>query len=143
MWDSDEEDEKKDARREVLMKRVAFTPPPSAPVKPIVDELDDLARKMHKLDIRNSAYSVCYTRLAYLAPTAAQAWPAPKTFQLINVNSINVPLPYLPLPPPSGPITHQSNPTCFFCGHHAHLCSCRGISASQMHHLQWTILRFP
>jgi hypothetical protein len=102
---------------EVQTKRVAFSHPAETP-KTKLDELDELAQKMHRLDIRNAAYSVCYMRLAYLAPTAAQVWPAPKIGQAANVNAVSTanPLPYLPLPPASSPSHYQPNATCFFCG---------------------------
>ncbi|KAG3229866.1 hypothetical protein P692DRAFT_20704802, partial [Suillus brevipes Sb2] len=59
-WDSDDEDEdrKKDAKREVQTKRVTFTP--QQPVKSTIDEVEELARKMHGLDIADVAYSGCY-----------------------------------------------------------------------------------
>lgn len=122
VWDSDEEEERRDARREVQTKRVAFTPP--TPVKSKMDELDELASKMHGLDIADTAYSVCYTRLAYIAPTAAQAWATPKTRQLVSTVSTLAPLPYLPLPPSN----YQANATCFFCGgsHVMRTCSVAG-----------------
>ncbi|KIK33155.1 hypothetical protein CY34DRAFT_100109, partial [Suillus luteus UH-Slu-Lm8-n1] len=59
-WDSDEEEERKDARKEVQTKRVAFATPPTPPVKSTIDEVEDLARKMHGLDIGDVAYSGCY-----------------------------------------------------------------------------------
>lgn len=84
-WDSDEEDERKDVRREVETKRVVFTPSPPAPIKNTINEVEVLARKMHSLDIGDVAYSGCYTRLVCLAPAAAQAWAPgpPKSRQLI------------------------------------------------------------
>jgi hypothetical protein len=102
---------------EVQIKRVAFSHPAETP-KTKLDELDELAQKMHRLDIGNAAYSVCYMRLAYLAPTAAQVWPAPKIGQAANVNAVSTanPLPYLTLPPASSPSHYQPNATCFFCG---------------------------
>ncbi|KAG1720128.1 uncharacterized protein EDB91DRAFT_1257152 [Suillus paluster] len=64
-WDSDNEEERKDARREVQTKRVAFTPSPPAPVKNTIDEVKALAWKMHGLDIGDITYSGCYTRLIW------------------------------------------------------------------------------
>lgn len=63
--DSDEEKKKKDTWQEVQMKRVVFTPPPAAPVKSTRNELDELACKMHGLDIGDTAYLVRYVQLAY------------------------------------------------------------------------------
>jgi hypothetical protein len=100
-WDSEEEEERKDVRREVQTKKVAFTPTVSAPIKSTKDEVEDLARQMHGLDIGDVAYSVCYTHLVYLAPAAAQAWAPPHSRQLVNTATSHSTssLPYLPLPP--------------------------------------------
>jgi hypothetical protein len=127
LWDSDKEEEKRDVKREVQTKRVAFAPPPSAPVKSAMDEVEDLTRKMHTLDIGDVAYSGCYTRLVCLAPAAAQAWAPPKSCQLIHTTPASTPLPYLPLPP-LPPSSNQSNSTCFFCGgpHVIRTCSTAG-----------------
>lgn len=115
-WDSDDEEERKDARREVHTRRVTFTPPPPPPAKTAMDEVEDLARKMHGLDIGDVAYSGCYTCLVCLAPATAQAWAPPKSHQLTNTNlPPQSTLPYLPLPPrPSS--NSQGTSTCFFCG---------------------------
>ncbi|KAG1843078.1 hypothetical protein C8R48DRAFT_780815 [Suillus tomentosus] len=81
-----------------------------------MDEVEDLARKMHTLDIGDAAYSGCYTRLVCLAPAAAQAWAALKSRQLINSVTTSGTLPCIPLPPlPSSP-NNQTRTTCFFCG---------------------------
>lgn len=77
-WDSDEEEERKDARREVQTKRAVFTPPP-APLKSTLDKVEALAREMHGLDISHVNYAVCYTQLVYLVPIAANVWAAPRT----------------------------------------------------------------
>jgi hypothetical protein len=80
-----------------------------------MDKVEDLARKMHRLDIGDIAYSGCYTHLVCLAPTAAQACVPPKTQQLANPSPSQTTLPYLPLPPrPS--MNPQGNGSCFFCG---------------------------
>lgn len=116
-WDSDDEEERKDVRREVQTKRVAFTQPPPAPVKNTIDEVEALARKMHGLDIGEVAYSGCYTRLVCLAPAAAQAWAPPKSRQLVNTPATgHNALPYLPLPPLPSSANYTPNAKCFFCG---------------------------
>jgi hypothetical protein len=71
----DDEDEMKDAKREVQTKCISFTP--QQPIKSTIDKVEELAQKMHGLDIRDDAYSGCYTRLVCLAPAAAQAWTPP------------------------------------------------------------------
>jgi len=58
-WDSEDEEEWKDAPWEVHTKWVTFTPPPPPPAKTAMDEVKDLARKMHGLDIGDIAYSGC------------------------------------------------------------------------------------
>jgi hypothetical protein len=58
-WDSEDEEEWKDAPWEVHTKWVAFTPPPPPPAKTAMDKVKDLARKMHGLDIGDIAYSGC------------------------------------------------------------------------------------
>lgn len=112
--DSDDEEEKRDVRQEVQTKRVAFVTPP--PAKSTIDEVEELARKMHGLDIGDIAYSGCYSRLAYIAPTVAQVWPPPKALHLISTATAQPPLSYLPLPPLPVSAPFPSNSTCFFCG---------------------------
>jgi hypothetical protein len=53
-WDSDEEDECKNIWQEVQTKWVAFSHPAETP-KTKLDELDELAQRMHGLDIGNAA----------------------------------------------------------------------------------------
>jgi hypothetical protein len=102
---TDDKDERKDAPGEVRAGEVASQPSTS-----ILDEVEDLARKMHNLDISDAAYSCCYTRLFCLAPAAAQAWAPPRTRQLAQSSS-------LPAPPVSGHAVHtRSDPFCYFCG---------------------------
>jgi len=115
-WDSDKEDERRDARREVQTRRVAFKSPTPPPIKTTLDEVDDLARKMHTLDIGDAAYAGCYTRLLHLSPAATQIWPPPKSRHLVNTISANTSLQYLPLPPLPNSASQQSNAICFFCG---------------------------
>ncbi|KAG2074255.1 hypothetical protein BDR04DRAFT_1115775 [Suillus decipiens] len=82
-----------------------------------MDEVEELARKMHGLNITDAAYAACYTHLAGLAPSAAQAWPPPRSHHLVSTVPAQTPLSYLPLPPLQTPSSnYQSNPTCFFCG---------------------------
>jgi hypothetical protein len=76
-WDSDDEEERKEAKREVQTRCIAFTPP-TAP-KDNFDEVEALAHKMHRLDIGDMAYSGCYTCLACLAPATIQGWASPKS----------------------------------------------------------------
>lgn len=68
-----------------------------------MDEVKDLAHKMHGLEIGDITYSGCYTQLICLAPTAAQAWAPPKSRQLPSTAPSIVlshsPLSYIPLPP--------------------------------------------
>ncbi|KAG2737479.1 hypothetical protein P692DRAFT_20682729, partial [Suillus brevipes Sb2] len=59
-WDSDDEDEPRNTRREVQTKTVRFTPSTTAPQRSAMDEVEELARKMHGLDIEDVAYSGCY-----------------------------------------------------------------------------------
>jgi hypothetical protein len=56
----------------VLTKKVSFVSQPYTS-NSTLDEIEDLGCKMHSLDIGDVAYSSCYTRLASLAPAAAQA----------------------------------------------------------------------
>jgi hypothetical protein len=70
-WDSDEEEEQKDVQWEVQTRHVAFTPPHAVPAKSVKDKVDDLAQKIHELEITDAAYAVCYTHLAGLMLTAA------------------------------------------------------------------------
>jgi hypothetical protein len=103
-WDSDDEDDKKDAKKEVHTKRVSFSPQP--PVKSTMDEVEELARKMHGLDIGDIAYLGCYTRLVCLAPAAAQAWTPPRARQQGPPQGSTGQRSYIP----------QGDLTCFFCG---------------------------
>ncbi|KAG1744772.1 hypothetical protein EDB19DRAFT_1906490 [Suillus lakei] len=124
-WDSDDEEERKDIRREVQTKWVTFTSPPPAPVKNMINEVEVLACKMHSLDIGNIAYSGCYTQLVCLAPAATQAWAPQKFRQLVNtpVPAQNA-LPYLPLPPLPSSSNYTPNAKCFFCGGSHIMCTC-------------------
>ncbi|KAG2744841.1 hypothetical protein P692DRAFT_20674088, partial [Suillus brevipes Sb2] len=56
-WDSDDEEGRKDAPREVRTKTVRFD---QQKQKSTIDEVEELARKMHSLDITDVAYSGCY-----------------------------------------------------------------------------------
>jgi hypothetical protein len=125
--DSNDEEDKRDVQQEVQMKCIAFTPPPVNPVKLTMDEVEDLAWKMHTLEIGDVAYSGCYMHLICLAPATAQACAPLKSHQLIHTTPASTPLPYLPLPP-LPPSSNQSNSTCFFCGdpHVIHTCSTAG-----------------
>ncbi|KAG0691653.1 hypothetical protein DFH29DRAFT_883985 [Suillus ampliporus] len=125
-WDSDDEEERKSTPCEVQTKRVAFSP--QAPVAPpparsAIDEVEDLARQMHGLDIGDIAYSGCYTRLVCLAPAAAQAWAPPRSWQLAQS-----PPGYAPLPPLPGRNSNTQGDMCFFCGgsHMIRTCSIAG-----------------
>ncbi|KAG2072452.1 hypothetical protein BDR04DRAFT_1117035 [Suillus decipiens] len=94
-----------------------------------MDEVEKLARKMHGLNVTDAAYAACYTHLAGLAPSAAQAWPPPRSHHLVSTVPAQTPLSYLPLPPLQTPSSnYQSNPTCFFCGgpHVMRTCSIAG-----------------
>ncbi|KIJ65376.1 hypothetical protein HYDPIDRAFT_167090 [Hydnomerulius pinastri MD-312] len=84
--DSDDEHEhesrKKDAPRDDHTKSVPLDQ--TALTKSQYDEVEELARKMHSLDIADASYSAFYTRLVCLAPAAAQAWLPPSSRQLGN-----------------------------------------------------------
>ena len=79
--DSDNDDEEKDHKKnvpwDVHTKQVTFDPKVLS--RSQYDEVEELARKMHSLNIADVSYSTFYTRLVCLAPTAAQAWAAPST----------------------------------------------------------------
>jgi hypothetical protein len=83
-WDSDKEDKQKDIWQEVQKKCIAFNSLPIVPPKSAMDEIEDLTRKMHGLDIADVTYTGCYTHLTGLAPTAAQAWPTPRLWCSVN-----------------------------------------------------------
>jgi hypothetical protein len=124
MTDSDEEEERKDIRKEVQTKRVAFSTPPAPPVKSTIDEVEDLAQKMHGLDIGDVAYSGCYTCLVCLAPAAAQAWAPPHSQQLAGATTAQTPMPYMPLPPLQHTSSSPTNLSCSFCGGTHPICAC-------------------
>jgi hypothetical protein len=105
-----------DVRWEVQTKCVTFDPPPVVSSKSAMDEVEELAKRMHGLDITDAAYAGCYMHLAGLAPTAAQAWPILRMQCLVNSTIAQDPLTYLPLLPPSHPQSSEPSPTCFFCG---------------------------
>ncbi|OJA13438.1 hypothetical protein AZE42_02284 [Rhizopogon vesiculosus] len=112
-YDSDDEDELRDAPREVQTRTVRFgSPEPPIPSiqKSTLDEVDTLARQMHGLDIADVTYSSCYTRLVCLAPAAAQAWAPPRTRQLsANVSPVT--------PTHAAPAQSFNNDfLCYFCG---------------------------
>ncbi|KAG2087281.1 uncharacterized protein F5147DRAFT_659007 [Suillus discolor] len=80
-----------------------------------MDEVDMLTRQMHSLDIGDAHYSVCYTRLICLAPTAANAWAAPCAHQLCNNVSTTT---AVPASTPRSPIQ------CAFCGQSHYFRTC-------------------
>ena len=86
--DTDDEDGRNNTPREIRIKGVDLTTQPSTST---LDEVEDLARKMHRLDIGDAAYSRYYTRLVYLAPAVAQPWPIPRTCRLSQVTSFPTP----------------------------------------------------
>lgn len=53
-------------RWDVSAKTVHFTP---------LNEVEDLAQRMHGLSVDTAVYAACYTWLISLAPIAAQVWP--------------------------------------------------------------------
>lgn len=115
-WNSDDEEEPRNTRREVQMKTVRFTPPNPAPQKSTIDKVKELARKMHGLDIGDISYSGCYTHLICLTLAAAQAWTPPKARQQ-GQGPPQYPSAAHPYPP-------QGDLSCFFCGlpHLIHNC---------------------
>ena len=102
--DSDDSEDEKDARQEVRTKTVRFNAQPPNP-KSAMDEVEELARKMHGLDIRDVAYSGCYTRLVCLAPAAANTWPSPRACQQGPPHASG-----------NRPYAPQGDFSCFFCG---------------------------
>ena len=104
---SDDEDEEKDCKkdvpRDVHTKRVTFDP--KVLLRSQYDEVEELARKMHSLDIADVSYSAFYTRLVCLAPTAAQAWATPSTQQLSTRNA-----------QPRSHLAAVATLLCFMCG---------------------------
>ncbi|KAF9236338.1 hypothetical protein BU15DRAFT_64067 [Melanogaster broomeanus] len=110
--DSDEEDEhdmrKNDNPRDIHTKMV--TSKPTILTAAQCDEAEELARKMHTLDITEDAYAAFYTRLACLAPAAAQAWAAPIFRQQSTSRSLTA------LRAPRNHLAAHTTLLCYMCG---------------------------
>ncbi|OJA09148.1 hypothetical protein AZE42_09545 [Rhizopogon vesiculosus] len=118
--DSDDSKDKKDAQQEVRTKTIRFNSQSPSP-KSVIDEVKELGRKMHTLDIRNVAYSGCYICLACLAPTVAQMYPHPlQSGEHATLLASAAPFPSAP----SYSQTYRDS-SCFFCGlpHLIHNCA--------------------
>lgn len=68
--DEDRENRQKDAPRDVRAKRVNFNS--STLSNSYLDEVEELSRKMHTLDISDVTYSALFSRLVLLAPAVAR-----------------------------------------------------------------------
>ncbi|KAF8884180.1 hypothetical protein BD779DRAFT_1801800 [Infundibulicybe gibba] len=76
-WDDDEEwPEEEIAEWEVRTRKVALEGRKST-----IDEVEELAKKLHGLQVHDVAYSGYYARLVYLAPAVAQHWTPPRSCQ--------------------------------------------------------------
>ncbi|KAG0692915.1 hypothetical protein DFH29DRAFT_881918 [Suillus ampliporus] len=91
-------------------------PPTPAPQKSTIDEVEELAHKMHSLDIGDVAYLGCYTCLVCLAPAAAQAW----TPRCAHQQDQGPPQ----YPPGNHTNVPQGDMLCFFCGLPHLICNC-------------------
>jgi len=71
-YDKDKYHYPSDARQEVHTKTVHFDES-----KVLIDEVDELSRRISRLDIHDSAYAGCYAHLICLSTAAAEIWPLP------------------------------------------------------------------
>ncbi|KAF8872190.1 hypothetical protein BD779DRAFT_1477681 [Infundibulicybe gibba] len=138
-WDSEdsedsEEEERPKKKKETVEREVRTRKVELEGGKDTLDEVEELAKKLHGLQVHDVAYSGYYARLVCLAPAVAQHWKAPGSHQSTvppagNPNSIPIqnstslpyngyqPQPYNNYQRP--PQAHDPNapfdPSCHFC----------------------------
>ncbi|KAF8889393.1 hypothetical protein BD779DRAFT_1469895 [Infundibulicybe gibba] len=99
-WDSEdsedsEEEERPKKKKETVEREVRTRKVELEGGKDTLDEVEELAKKLHGLQVHDVAYSGYYARLVCLAPAVAQHWKAPGSHQSTvppagNPNSIPI-----------------------------------------------------
>lgn len=82
-WDSDDEteEEERPKKKETEEKKVKTRKVELDAGKSMIDEVEDLAKKLHGLQVHDMAYWGYYARLVCLVPVLAQHLPAPRSPQ--------------------------------------------------------------